>query len=456
MNPTPFSTTTLDQHPSGEMVKRVLAAALAAVSPFEAVMNHLKLVDDVLVCDEQEVHLDSIEKIFVVGAGKATFPMTQAVFELLGERIAKGVIIVKDGHLNRNVSLGPIEVFEAAHPLPDQRGVDATLALLAVLDKVSEKDLVICLISGGGSALMTAPEDPITLDDMREMTDLLLGSGATINEINILRKHVDCVKGGGIAATVAPARLMTLILSDVVGDPLDAIASGPTVSDSSSFADVERIFERYSLDAFLPDSIVTHVLKGIAGEIDDTPKRGDAIFANSSVHLIGNLKIAANAAKMQAFEEGFNSNIASTSYQGEARNAGEMFVKVLKEMSEIGIPLRAPACLIFGGETTVTLRGKGKGGRNQEIALSAVRAMKKLKHCLLVTLATDGGDGPTDAAGAVVTPETMEKGIAAGLDVQEFLHDNDSYHYFETLGDLLKTGPTQTNVNDLAFLFCFE
>jgi hydroxypyruvate reductase len=296
----------------------------------------------------------------------------------------------------------------------------------------------------------------ISLDDMREMTEVMLASGATINEVNTLRKRLDLVKGGGIAEAVNLGHLMTLILSDVVGDDLDAIASGPTVPDSSSFDDVREILEKYELTPMLPDSVLEHFVKGLSGEVEDTPFADNQIFDKNSVHLVGNLKIAANAAKEQAIAEGFHANIASTSYQGEARTAGDRFVTVMREMSERGIPLPRPACLIFGGETTVTLRGNGKGGRNQEMALSAVKGMSGLKNCMLVTLATDGGDGPTDAAGAVVVPDTLARSEAVGLDVTEFLANNDAYHFFEALGDLLKPGPTQTNVNDLAFLFCFE
>ena len=451
-----LSTNTLDQHAESAVVQRILNAALAAVSPFEAVQQRLTLVDEMLMCDDVQVDLRNVARIFVVGAGKATFPMAEAVFALLGERITDGLIIVKDDHFDADVDLGAIAVFEASHPLPDERGVEATEKMLDLVQDVSVDDLVLCLISGGGSALMTAPEAGISLKDLREMTDVMLASGATINEVNTLRKHVDRVKGGGIAERVAPASLMTMILSDVVGDPLDAIASGPTVADSSTFVNVATILEKYELAELLPDSIMAYFLKGIAGKTDDTPTAGDVIFEKSSVHLVGNLKIAANAAKEQALGEGFHTTIASTSYQGEARTSGERFVTMMREMSERGVPLARPACLIFGGETTVTLRGNGKGGRNQEIALSAVREMSKLKNCMLVTLATDGGDGPTDAAGAVVVPETLRRGEEAGMDVIEYLNNNDSYHYFDALGDLIRTGPTQTNVNDLAFLICFD
>ena len=451
-----FSTTTLNSHAEGAVVQRILNAALSAVSPYEAVQSRLILTMDQLVIDDVEIDLNEIGRIFVVGAGKATFPMARAVFDILGERIDQGLIIVKDGHFDKELDLTPIEVCEASHPLPDERGVIATQRMMAMLEDVSENDLVLFLISGGGSALLTAPVEGISLEDMREMTEVMLASGATINEVNTLRKRLDRVKGGGIAKAVNHGRLMTLILSDVVGDPLDAIASGPTVADSSSFEDVREILEKYELTPMLPNSVLDQFLKGLAGDVEDTPFEDDQIFEKNTVHLVGNLKIAANAAKEQALAEGFHANIASTSYQGEAKIAGDRFVTVMREMSDRGIPLARPACLIFGGETTVTLRGDGKGGRNQEMALSAVKGMSGLKNCMLVTLATDGGDGPTDAAGAVVVPETLSRGEILGMDVSDYLANNDAYHYFEALGDLLRPGPTQTNVNDLAFLFCFE
>lgn len=451
-----FSTTTLNSHTEGAVVQRILNAALSAVSPYDAVRTKLTLTNNLMMIDDVEVDLDSIARVFVVGAGKATFPMAHAVFDVLGDKIHQGLIIVKDDYFDAGVNLGSIEICEASHPLPDERGVKATRRMLTMLEDVEENDLVLFLISGGGSALLTDPVEGISLDEMREMTEVMLASGATINEVNTLRKRLDRVKGGGIAEAVNRGQLMTLILSDVVGDPLDAIASGPTVADSSSFEDVREILEKYELTPMLPDSVLDQFFKGLSGEVDDTPFADNKIFEKNSVHLVGNLKIAASAAKEQAIKEGFNANIASTSYQGEARTAGERFVTVMREMSDRGIPLARPACLIFGGETTVTLRGNGKGGRNQEMALSAVKGLSGLKNCMLVTLATDGGDGPTDAAGAVVVPETLERGEALGMDVSEFLANNDAYHYFDALGDLLKPGPTQTNVNDLAFLFCFE
>lgn len=451
-----FLTTTLNEHAEGAAVRRILNAAISAVSPYDAVRSHLDVSEGQLVCDDVQVDLSKVGRVFVVGAGKATFPMAEAVFELLDGKVDAGLIIVKDGHFDASVDLGAIEVCEAAHPLPDERGVRATERMLTLLEEVRQDDLVLCLISGGGSALMTAPMEGISLDDLREMTEVMLASGATIQEVNALRKHLDRVKGGGIAEAVNEGQLLTLILSDVVGDAVDAIASGPTVADSSSFEDVKKILDTYELSAMLPESVLGHFERGAMGEIEDTPADGNEIFEKNSVHVVGNLKIAANAAKEQAEAEGLNVTIGSTSYQGEARTAGERFVTMMREMSERGIPLARPACLIFGGETTVTLRGDGKGGRNQEIALSAVRGMSGLKNCMLVTLATDGGDGPTDAAGAVVVPETLARGEALGLDVMEFLARNDSYAYFDALGDLIRTGPTQTNVNDLAFLFCFE
>ncbi len=355
------------------------------------------------------------------------------------------------------------QILEAGHPVPDERGLQATRRIKEILTTAGEEDLVICLISGGGSALMTSPAEDLTLNDLKALTSVLLACGATINQINALRKHLDTVKGGELARLTAPATLVTLILSDVVGDPLDVIASGPSVPDTSTFEEAFQVLERYEILEKIPEPVLRHLSRGRSGKLAETPKPGDPIFERVSNTVIGSNRRAALAALKKAQEEGFHTLLLTTFLQGEARQAGRILASIAREINTSGQPTPRPACIVVGGETTVSLfRAPNEpderrlGGRNQELALAAVKDLSLVDGIVLVTLATDGGDGPTDAAGAVVTGETAEKARQAGLDPDEFLLRNDSYHFFEALDDLLKPGPTQTNVNDLAFIFAFE
>ncbi len=312
---------------------------------------------------------------------------------------------------------------------------------------------MLTLISGGGSALFTLPVEGVSLDDLTALTRLLLASGAEIQEINTLRKHLDRVKGGQLTRLLAPARVASLILSDVVGDPLDAIASGPTVPDPSTYAQANAVLEKYDLMDRVPASIRSHLERGQRGQLPETPKPGDPIFERTANQIIGSNRLAARAAAEQARREGLSADILTTSMTGEARLEGLKFARRGALLAAGETP--RPACLISGGETTVTLQGDGLGGRNQEFVLAAVTEIGGLDQIALVSLATDGGDGPTDAAGAVASGETLLRARQLGLDPDDFLARNDSYHFFEPLGDLLKPGPTQTNVNDLAFFFAF-
>jgi hydroxypyruvate reductase len=331
--------------------------------------------------------------------------------------------------------------------------------MAALLEQASARDLVLVLISGGGSALLTLPAPGISLDDVQAMTALLLACGASINEINSLRKHLDIIKGGGLARMATPATVVTLILSDVVGNPLDVIASGPTVPDETTFADAYHVLERYSLLSSAPAAIVARLQAGMRGEVPETPGAGDPVFERVGYTLVGSNQQAAAAALAAARAEGLNALILTTYVQGEARVVGQFLAAVARELATTGctgggVPslLPRPACLIVGGETTVTLRGSGRGGRNQEMALAAVRGMAGLPDTALITLATDGEDGPTDAAGAVVTGETLRRAQERGLDPDAALAHNDSYPFFAALGDLVQPGPTATNVNDLALV----
>jgi hydroxypyruvate reductase len=339
--------------------------------------------------------------------------------------------------------------------MPDVAGVQGAERLAALLREAGADDLVICLISGGGSALLTLPQPGITLEDLRALTDALLRCGATINEINALRKHLQQLQGGGIAQLAAPATVISLILSDVVGDPLDVIASGPTSPDTTTFADAWAVLETYGLVEAVPRSIVERLRAGLAGQVPETPKPGEALFERVQNVIIGSNALAAQAAVGRARELGFAALVLSTYVEGEAREVARVAAALAKDLARHGRPLRPPACLVLGGETTVTLRGSGRGGRNQELALAAAIALDGWPDVLIATLATDGNDGPTDAAGAIATGETSAQGRALGLEARAYLANNDSYTYFDRLGGLIRTGPTNTNVNDLLFVLAY-
>jgi hydroxypyruvate reductase len=305
---------------------------------------------------------------------------------------------------------------------------------------------VLCVISGGGSALLTLPA--VSLHDLQKTTDALLRCGANINEINTVRKHLDQVKGGGLAKLAAPATLVTLVLSDVVGNPLDAIASGPTVPDTSTWADARDVFDRYGLWNQVPESVARHFRQGGT----DTPKPGDPLFEHTQTVIVGSNLLACQAAAAEASSLGFPSMVLTTFVEGEAREVAQVLAGFLREVSASGLPLPRPCCLIAGGETTVTIRGNGKGGRNQELALAAALKLKDVPGVLLASVGTDGNDGPTDAAGAWVDGETLARAAEKELDANKALADNDSYTFFDALGQLIKTGPTNTNVNDVYVL----
>lgn len=443
----------LDQIPIRENIGKIIAASLAAVDPYLAVKNALRLDGSHLFCSNQGYDLEKIHQIRVIGAGKAGFPMTEAVVEILARWQLQGCVIVKEGHAPASQVGQAVPILEAGHPIPDERGVGATRELVRQLAGLRPDDLVICLISGGGSALLTSPAPGLTLDDLQQTTRLLLRSGADISALNRVRKHLDTIKGGGLAKLMLPAQGITLILSDVLGDPLESIASGPTVPDPSTFLEALAVLADFDLLDQVPARVLTHLQSGAQGKIAETAKPGDACFDRLTSKIIGSNYLAAQAACEMAKEAGFNVLLLSTNLEGEAQAAGRYFGEVLKQIAILGKPLARPAFVIAGGETTVTVRGDGMGGRNLEFALGAIDALDRLDHLCLITLATDGGDGPTDAAGAVVTGSSLEHALALNLLPQAFLDRNDSYHFFERMGDLIKTGPTLTNVNDLNFGF---
>lgn len=424
----------------------LVRAALAAVEPAAAVRAHVRRKDSIVEVDNRQYDLSAFRHVYVVGAGKASAPMAQAIESILGDRITAGVVSVKYGY---TVPTQRIEIDQAGHPIPDERAVQATEKMIDLLQQAGPDDLVICLISGGGSALMVAPWPGITLADERRLTNQLLRSGATINEINTVRKHLSRVKGGGLARIAAPATIISLILSDVLGNPLDVIASGPTVPDPTTYLDAWEVLERYGLTDDLPPAIARHLQDGLAGRIQDTPKPGDPIFDRTQNVVVASNTHAVKAAIERARQEGLNTLLLSTFVEGEAREVAKVFAAIGRELCYSDHPVPRPAVILAGGETTVTVRGPGRGGRNQEFALSAAIQLDGLHDVTIVAFATDGTDGPTDAAGAIVDGTTVIRAKAIGLNPRAALVDNDSYPFFQKLGDLIVTGPTNTNVNDL-------
>ncbi len=449
--------------PRHQTALRVLSAALLAADPAEAVRRQVRRDGDMLRVAGRTYDLSRYRRVLVIGGGKASVPMAAAVEGILGERLTEGLINTKEGHSARECGvsadfLAPgsrVRVIEAGHPVPDARGQDGASRMAALLRGATADDLVICLISGGGSALMALPAPGVTLADKQATTRALLACGATINEVNTVRKHLSQSKGGSFALLAYPADVVTLILSDVIGSPLDVIASGPTVPDPTTFHQALAVLAAYDLLGKVPPPVRLHIEAGVAGNLDDTPDAGHPAFERTFNLVVADIRVAALAAEQEARRLGFSTLLLSTSVEGEAREIAKFLAAIGREEEETGGPLPRPACLIAGGETTVTVRGQGKGGRNQEMALAAALKIDGLADTVILCSATDGSDGPTDAAGAIVDGSTIRRAREMGLDPAAYLADNNSYAFFNLLGDLIKTGPTNTNVNDLAMVFVF-
>jgi len=432
-----------------EDARSIFAAGLAAAEPGRCMHRILTLDGEQLHCGSRHIALDSISTLRIVGAGKATAAMAAAAEEILGDRIEAGAINTKYGHA---LDLNRIETFSAGHPVPDEAGVAGTQRQLELVQGLDPNALVICLFSGGGSALLPAPAPGLTLAEKQDTTRLLLACGATIDEINALRKHLSAVKGGLLARAAAPAQVLGLMLSDVIGDPLDTIASGPTHPDSTTFSDCLELVDRYNLRSELPGRVRQRLEDGSQGHISETPKRSDPCFAKTENLVIGNSTLAIAAATEKARTLGYEVLVLTSRLQGEAREAAAALAAIAQEVATANRPIARPACIIAGGETTVTLRGDGKGGRNQELALAAALHLDGWSTITLLSGGTDGTDGPTDAAGALVDGETLTRARAQDLEARTFLDRNDSYSFFKTLNDLVVTGPTGTNVMDLQII----
>jgi glycerate 2-kinase len=410
----------------------IFAAALRASAPGEAVRRHIPAA----------MEFDRYRKVWVVGAGKASALMAAALENCLGSRIDGGCIAIKDGH---GAAVSRIELRECSHPVPDERGVAAARKILQIAQAAHSDDLLLCCLSGGASALLPLPADGITLEDKQETTRLLLACGASIHEINAVRKHLSAIKGGQLATAAYPAQVLSLILSDVIGNNLDVIGSGVTAPDSSTYSDAVAVLRKYDILNRVPPAVRARLLDPKSPE---TPKCDNPAFERTRNLIVGSSDLALSAAAERAKQLGYNTMVLSSFLEGETRDVARVHAGIAKEIAVFGRPLARPACVISGGETTVTIRGEGKGGRNQEFVLAAAIDIAGMKDVCVLSGGTDGTDGPTDAAGAIGDGETLSR----GPDAMDYLARNDSYHYFDQLGDLIRTGPTGTNVMDVRIL----
>ncbi len=430
------------------VLQDIFNAGLDAVRPDDALCRHLSLDGEQLTLGDRHWNLGEIEHIHVVGAGKGAGPMASALEKLLGDRITQGLVCVKYGH---TVPTRRIRLVEAAHPVPDGAGAHAARQMLDLVKTAGEKDLVICLITGGASALTPATKEGISLDHLQEMTRRLMEWGAEIHEINALRKHVSCFGGGHLAVAAMPAQVVSLIISDVIGDDLDVIASGPTTPDTSTHGDCMEILARYRGEGRVPTVLVDHFKRGLSGEIPETPGSDHPAFERVCNVLVATNAQALAAAGKAARQWGYEPRVVTAAMGGEARDQARYIVEYARKV--LADPQRrGPVCLLAGGETTVTLRGKGKGGRNQEMALAACQWLDPSEEIAMLCVGTDGTDGPTDAAGGFACPLTLAAMEETGISPKAYLADNNAYAFLEKTGSLVKTGPTLTNVMDLVII----
>ncbi len=442
-----FWTSSLRLAPEGESITRILSAAINGIDPASAVRRYVLKNGDILSISGRMYDLRSFRRVIILGMGKASHAMAVELADILADRHSTGLVISKEAARSPGSSM----IFMVGgHPIPDSRSLEAGIKVLELLSSLGPDDLLICLISGGGSALVAAPANGVSLPDIQTLTSVLLTCGARIDEMNAIRRRLDKLKGGGIIKMAGGAAVIGLILSDVVGNSLEAIASGPTSPDPATREETLSILAKYELKNRIPNTILQSLKTS-----PETPKPGDPIFTNVQNVIVGCNLQAAQAALSQAEAEGFHPYLLSEELQGEACQVAFELATTLRQTALTGNPVPAPSCIVAGGETTVTLKGNGKGGRNTELALAAVTELADFPRVMLVSLATDGEDGPTDAAGAVVTGETFRRAAGLGLQPGIFLEQNDSYSFFSRLEDLLKPGPTSTNANDLVLMFIF-
>lgn len=429
--------------------RQIFAAGLASADAFGAVKRHVSLQGKYLRVGDTDYDVADIRHVYVIGCGKAAARMAMALEEILGGCITGGVVVVKYGH---GAPLNTIRVVEAGHPIPDENGLNGARQIMEIVGNAGAADLILFVVSGGGSALLPMPVVGLTLADKQTTTQALLACGATIGEVNAVRKHLSQMKGGRLAELGQRSKIVSLILSDVVGDSLEAIASGPTAPNTTTYADCLEIVRRYDLGGKISGAVRNFLERGAAGEIAETPKPSDALFERVQNLIVGSNRLALAAAKQKAEALGYHAQIVSSTVEGESRMVAQSHAALAKSILNGNYPVQRPACLLSGGETTVTVRGDGLGGRNQEFALAAAVEIVGLEDVVILSAGSDGTDGPTDAAGGIVDGTTIRGGRSKGMDAQAFLIRNDSYHFLQATGDLLITGPTLTNVMDLQII----
>jgi len=430
------------------ILKRLLQAGLQAADPILAMKTALSVERSILRVGRRHYDLTQFDRIVCVGGGKASGMMAMALEQRLGSCLSEGLVAVKD---QSGCKTKYIRVVETRHPVPDGRSVRAAKDIISLAQSLRRRDLLIVLVSGGGSSLLTAPAPGLTLTDKKQTTSLLLRCGGTIQEINAVRKHLSEIKGGRLAAATS-ARIITLVLSDVLGNDLTAIGSGPTAPDPTTFHDARDILKKYQLWSQVSPAIRDHLDKGTKGRIADTPKPKAAEFTRVHHTIIGNNQLTVDAIVKQAKVERLHPLVLTTTLKGEAREAGNMIGAMAKEFQTSGPPVQRPACLIWGGEPTVTVKGRGKGGRAQELVLSAAIQIAGLPNMYVAGFGTDGSDGSTDMAGAIANGLTVERAQNNHIDPLEALNINDSYGVFKKAGGHIHTGETGTNVNDVYVL----
>lgn len=428
-----------------ETIVSILNESLKAADPFVLIPKNISVQENKLIIAKREIDLSAINKIYLLAAGKAAAAMTAATENQLGNLLTEGLCITKYQH---RLPLRKCQLLEAAHPLPDSNSVNAGAAALRLLKKLKEKDLLIFLLSGGASSLMADIPANCTLEEIQLAVNLLINSGATIQEMNTVRKHLSQLKGGQLMKAAYPAWVYSLIISDVPGDDISAIGSGPAVADNSSFRQAMDIIEKYKLQHKLPFSVLNHLQKGVAGEIPETPKPGDIIFTHSFAEIISGNQYALAAAKKAAAAKGYTVILRNETVTGDTNEMARLFTAQL-----LHYPGGTPVCFLWGGETTLAVTGSGKGGRNQHFVLQALKSLKQYwkneKKFTLLSAGTDGTDGPTDAAGAIITSELLNNEWITAKQIDEYLINFDSYHFFKKVDSLLITGPTHTNVMDI-------
>lgn len=425
----------------------IINSAIDSVKPAELIKRKVVLEGNHFVVGSSKINLSEYERIFVLGTGKASGFMAYEIEKLLGSKIDDGIVSTKYGH---SAPCERIKIIECGHPFIDENSLRAGTEILNMANQADENDLVICLLSGGGSALLEKLPDGFSLQELQSVFRLLLSCGANIEEMNVVRRHLSNIKGGKLSAAIYPATCISLILSDVINDPLEAIAGGVTSPDPSTFGDALRILMKYKLLERIPEKILQYIQQGVDGKIPETLKPENRIFEKVTNQILGNNKEALLTAKVKAESLGYHTLLYADNIQGEAKEIGKFFAEFAKNIFYENKPISRPACVLVGGETTVTNNGSGKGGRNQELVLSAFTEIQNEKFdYIIASVGTDGTDGPTDAAGALVNKEIVVRSLQLCIDPNYYLDNNDSYNFFNKVGGLIKTGPTGTNVMDI-------